>query len=138
MIKTVRKNVCPPYSLHDMNVVSFEITDNNIVMRTQSGMIKTTPPYSQPDGYVEFHNVKWDFSYVYLLDFCGNVGSFSGEKIFLKGFIEKFVPLGFTVMDETYGYNLTKLSGYLTHNRRLYECMVEVYHEGDMVFFTEE
>lgn len=138
MVKTIRENINAPYSLHDMNVISFEITGNNIVMRTQSGIIKTTPPCSQPDGYVEFHNVRWDYSYAYLLDFCGNIGTFTGEKLFLKDFIEKFVPLGFCVIDETYGYNSTKLSGYLLHKRRHYECILEVYHEGDMIFVAEE
>ena len=56
-----------------MNVISFEVTDNDIVMRTQSGMVETTTPYRQLDGYIEFHNVQWDFSYVYLLGVTGNV-----------------------------------------------------------------
>ena len=54
-----------------MNVINFEVMDNDIVMRTQSGMIKTTPPMGQIDGCVEFHNVQWDFSYTHLLDFTG-------------------------------------------------------------------
>jgi len=50
-----------------MTVTAFEVSDNDIVIRIQSGMVETAAPYGQPDGYVEFHNVKWDFSYVYLL-----------------------------------------------------------------------
>lgn len=34
--RTIRTNINPPYSLHDMNVVSFEVNDNDIVMRTVS------------------------------------------------------------------------------------------------------
>lgn len=138
MKRTIRENIHAAYSLHDMNVIAFEVSGNDIIMRTQSGMVKTTPPYGQPDGYVEFHNVQWDFSYVYLLDFTGNVGTFTGEKMFLRDFISKFVPLGFSIMDETYGYNTTKYSGYLTANRHHYECVIEIYHEGDMVFVAEE
>ena len=41
-------------------------------------------------------------------------------------------------MDETYGYNMTKYNGYLTANRQFCECVIEIYHEGDMVFVTEE
>lgn len=137
MKHTVRENVHAPYSLHDMCVSAFEITGDDIVMRTQSGMIKATAPYSQPDGYVKFHDVQWDFSYVYLLDFAGNAGPFTGEKMFLKDFIERFEPLSFSVTDETYGHNTTKYSGYLTANQRLYECMIEIYHQGDMVFVDE-
>ena len=138
MKKTIRNNINSPYSLHDMNVFAFEVTDNNIVMKTQSGMVETFPPYGQPDGYVEFHNVQWDFSYVYLLGVTGNIGAFSGEKMFLKEFIEKYNQFGFSIMDETYGYNMTKYSGYLLSNRKHCECIIEIYHEGDMVFITEE
>ena len=89
MKRTIRDNINPPYTLHDMNVISFEVTDNDIVMRTQSGMVETTPPYRQLDGYIEFHNVQWDFSYVYLLGVTGNIGTFTGEKLSLKDFIER-------------------------------------------------
>ena len=137
MIKTVRENICAPYSLHDMNVIAFEAEGDTIIMRTQSGMCRTIPPLGQPDGHVEFYGVQWDFSYVYLLNFTGNVGTFSGEKMFLKDFIDKNPIFGFCIMDETYGYNCTKYTGYLTMNRQFCECMVEIYHEGDMVFVEE-
>ena len=138
MKRTIRDNINTAYSLHDMTVIAFEVADNDIVMRTQSGMVKTTPPLGQPDGYVEFHNVQWDFSYVYLLGATGNVGEFTGEKMFLKDFIDRYTQFGFSVMDETYGYNMTKYNGYLLSNRQHYECVIEIYHEGDMVFVAEE
>ena len=103
MYRSIRENIVADYSLHDMNVISFDVNDNDIIMKTQSGIVKTTPPLCQPDGYVEFHNVRWDFSYVYLLGVTGNVGTFSGEKMFLKDFIGKYKQFGFSVMDETYG-----------------------------------
>ena len=138
MKKTIRENINTAYSLHDMNVIAFEVTGNDMVMRTQSGMVETKPPYGQPDGYVEFHNVRWDFSYVYILGVTGNIGTFTGEKMFLKDFISQFDLFGFSIMDEAYGYNATKYSGYLISKRRHYECMIEIYHEGDMVFVVEE
>ena len=91
MKRTIRDNINPPYTLHDMNVISFEVTDNDIIMRTQSGIVETTFPYRQIDGYVEFHHVQWDFSYVYLLGVTGNVGTFTGEKMFLKDFIDRYL-----------------------------------------------
>ena len=138
MIKTIRDNINPAYSLHDMNVIVFEVEENNIIMKTQSGMIKTTPNCTQTDGYVEFHDVRWDFSYVYLLGVTGNVGTFTGEKMFLKDFIEKYKQFGFSIMDETYGYNMTKYCGYFLSNRQHHECIIEIYHEGDMVFVSRE
>ena len=138
MKRTIRENISLPYSLHDMNVIAFEVVDNDIVMKTQSGMVETEAPYGQPDGYVEFHNVQWDFSYVYLLGVTGNVGTFTGEKMFLKDFIDRYKQFGFSIIDETYGYNMTKYCGYLLSNRQHNECAIEIYHEGDMVFVAEE
>lgn len=138
MKRTIRDNINVAYSLHDMNVIAFEVNDNDIVMRTQSGMVETVTPYGQPDGYIEFHKVQWDFSFVYLLGITGNVGTFTGEKMFLKDFIERYKQFGFSIMDETYGYNMTKYSGYLTSNQQFNECVIEIYHEGNMVFVAED
>lgn len=137
MKRTVRENINAPYSLHDMNVIAFELAGDDVTMRTQSGMVKTTGLSSQVDGCVEFHDVRWNFSYVYLFEHVGNAGMFMGEKMFFKDFIERFKVFGFCIMDETYGYNTTKYSGYLTSERRFWECSVEIYHEGDMVFVEE-
>ena len=134
----VRENIIVPYSLHDMNVIAFDVEADDIIMRTQSGMVKTTEPMGQPEGYVVFHNVQWDYSYAYLLEFTGNVGRFSGEKMFLKDFITNIKPFGYCIMDEHYGYNSTKYTGYLISKRQHHECMLEIYHEGDMVFVAEE
>ena len=134
MNQTVRANINTPYSLHDMNVIAFEVEDDAITMRTQSGMIKTEGLSSQVDGYVIFENVQWDFSYVYLLDFTGNIGTFTGEKMFLKDFIAAFQNAGFSVMDETFGYNQSRFTGYLSINRTVKECSIEIYHEGDMIY----
>ncbi len=78
MKRTICDHMNPPYSLHDMNIVSFEVTDNDMIMKTQSGMV------------------------------------------------------------ETYGCNMTKYCGYLLSNRQHCECVIEIYHEGDMVFVTVE
>ncbi len=136
MKKTIRKNIATAYSLHDMNIVEIQVNGNDITMKTLSGVVETTPPYGQPDGYIEFHNVQWDFSYVYLLN-TGNIGPISGEKMFLKDFILKYPNTCFNVLDETYGYNSTKYSGFRTIGDDN-ECIIEIYHEGDMVFVTNE
>jgi len=137
MKEIIRENIRAPYSLHDMNIIAFEAEGDHLTLRTQSGMCKTTRPYGQPQGHVEFSGVQWDFSWVYLLDHAGNAGTFTGEKMELQEFIRRFGTFGFCVMDEAYGYNSTKYSGYLTANRRFYECMVEIYHEEDMIFVDE-
>ena len=136
--RIIREDVKPAFTLHDRNVIGFEISENDIIMRTQSGILETTSPYRLLDGFVEFKDVQLDFSYVYLLGVTGNVGTFTGSKMFLKDFINKYKQFGFSIMDETYGYNLTKYNGYLLSNQQHYECIIEIYHEGDMVFVVDE
>ena len=63
MVRLHRENICVPYSLHDMNVIALEADGNKLTLRTQSGMVKTTPPYCQLDGYVEFYDVQWKWSF---------------------------------------------------------------------------
>ena len=138
MKRTIRDNMNTPYSLHDMNVFEFEVSGKDIIMKTQSGIVETSSVAKQVEGYVEFHNIQWDFSYVYLLGVTGNVGTFTGKKMFLKDFIDNYKQFGFSVMDETYGYNMTKYCGYLLANRQHCECIIEIYHEGDMVFVAED
>ena len=137
MKRTIRETIHEPYSLHDMNVIALEVDGDTLVMRTQSGMVVTTPPYGQPDGYVEFHNVKWDYSYVYILNITANEGEFQGQKLWLKTFIDHAGSFGFSVMDSTYGFNQSKFSGYLSMNRGVCECNIEIYHEGNMVYIEE-
>lgn len=137
MRETIRHNIRVPYSLHDMNVMAFEVSGDDIILRTQSGMVKTGDPCRQVDGHVEFHDVRWDFSYVYLLGVTGNIGTFSGEKLSFRDFLNRFPVFGFSIMDETYGFNMTKYTGYLTAKGIFCECSIEIYHEGDMVFVDE-
>ena len=53
MKRTARPNVHIPYSLHDMRVIGFEVSGDTLILRTQSGMTRTTEPYDQPDGSVK-------------------------------------------------------------------------------------
>ena len=133
----MKRTIHEPYSLHDMNVIALEVDGDTLVMRTQSGMVEITPPYRQPDGYVEFHNVKWDYSYVYILNITANEGEFQGQKLRLQTFIDHAGNFGFSVMDSTYGFNQSKFSGYLSMNRGVCECNIEIYHEGNMVYVEE-
>ncbi len=134
MKRTIRENILAPYSLHDMNVIEFQIHDNDLVMKTQSGIIRTEGLSSQVDGWVEFQNVDWDFCYIYLLDGLGNICHFHGEKMMLRDFIEQTPVFGFSIIDEVYGFNQTKYMGYITYQRMCRECIIEIYHRGDMIF----
>ena len=134
MKRTIRENICAEYSLHDMNIIGFDIQGNDIKMKTQSGIIRVSEPCMQVDGYVEFQAVDWDFCFVYIFDGIGNVGEFKGKKMMLKDFIQQYSSFSFSIIDEVYGYNQTKYWGWLTVNRNTSECIIEIYHAKDMVF----
>ena len=63
-----------------MNVIEFEINGDNLIMRTQSGMVRTTPNWDQVDGYLEFLDVNWDYCYATVCEGSyGNLGTYEGK-----------------------------------------------------------
>lgn len=137
MRERIRENIHTAYSLHDMSIIGFEVQGNDIIMRMQSGMVKVSAPCVQVDGHVEFQDVDWDFCFVYVFDDVGNMGAFKGEKMMLKDFLYQYPTFGFSVIDEVYGYNQTKYWGWLTTDGKMCECIIEIYHAGDMIFVDE-
>lgn len=135
MKRTRFDNINPPYSLHDMNVIAFEVDGDKIIMQMQTGMIRLTKPATQVDGYVEFHDVDFDFCYAYVYEgFYGNVGNFMGKKMFLRDFINEFTNASFSIMDENYGYDRICYTGFLSKGGKMGECTIEIYHLGEMIF----
>lgn len=130
MKRTAYKREMPPYTLHDMNITDFETGDDRIVIRTQSGMVKTKTPYSQANGCIELNGVDWDFSYAYVFEkFYGNIDNFKGKKMFLKDFLDCYYKdgnAGFSVMDENFGFNTFCLTGYLSKGGTVGECTIEI------------
>lgn len=137
----LRNRIDLPYSLHDAKVIGFEVKDDTLQMKFQSGFVCTVEPYEQVEGFVEFEKIEWD-SYVYLLEYqgvlCGNPGSFTGKKMELWAFLNEFKNASFEIIDETYGYNMSKFSGYLSSNSSIQECCIELYHWGDMRYIITE
>ena len=137
MPTSIRKNIMTDYTLHDMNIISIEKHGRDLIMRTQSGMIKCEGLSCQVNGHVVFRNVDMDFCIVYLMKSNGRYGKFEAEKITLEEFLHRYLVFGFSVSDEVYGYNQTKHWGYLTSNHEFYECIIEFYHLRDMIFVEE-
>ena len=142
MKKVVRSNVTNlPFSLHDQIVIGFAAEDNRLEMLFESGFLSITGPLKQVQGKIEFEKVDWDFCHVYVLEFpeghC-NLGNFQGKKMELLDFIKQNKNIRFEIIDETYGYNTSKFDGYLWDETSMKECMVEIYHLGDMNYLIEE
>ena len=137
MKKVIRNNINLPYSLHDMNVTGFEITDKDLIMRLQYGMNRVTEPRDQVDGHIEFYNLDFDFCHVYIFDITVNKGDFKGEKLSFLTFVERYKKFGFGIVDEVYGYNQSHFKGHLYSDEGLKECIIELSHLGDMVYVEE-
>jgi len=146
MKRTIRERVNAPYTLHDRNIVAFDIvqeeTLDTLILRIQPGIKKCVMEYVQENGYVEFQKVDWDFSSAYVINTTENEGKFTGEKFFLKDFIAQFGNSNLEIIDENYGAYQTKYSGWLSRGdlrkEAWKECIIEIVHLGDMVFVTEE
>jgi len=129
-----------PYSLHDMNVIEFEVNGDNLIMRTQSGMVRTAPNWDQVDGYLEFFDVNWKYSYATICEgYYGNLGTYENKiftKMYLKDFIAEFQIAGFSITDEYYGQNRALYSGYFAKGDFTGECTIEIYHNN--ILFCEQ
>lgn len=136
MKKTIRENIHAAYSLHEMDIIALEINGRELIIKTQTGTIKTSDGRTV-EGHVEFFGVDWGYCYIYLFDSNGNVGPFGGEKKYLIHFLEERKGVSFTVASEVYGEKRTKYFGYLLTGGRRLECIIEIYHEGDMIFIHE-
>lgn len=133
MKKTIRESIHAAYSLHEMDIVSLELNGRELIIKTQPGTIRTASG-RQVEGHVEFNAVDWGYCYIYLFDSNGNVGPFGGEKKYLIHFLDERKSVSFTVASEVYGEKRTKYFGYLLTGGKRLECIIEIYHEGDMVF----
>ena len=129
-----------PYSLHDMNVIGFEINGNNLIMRTESGMVRTAPHWDQVDGYLEFLDVSWKYCFATVCEgYYGNLGTYTErtfKKMYLKDFIAEFQNAGFSIMEEYYGQDRALYTGYFHKGGTMGECTIEIYH-NNIVFYEK-
>ena len=135
--EVIRENIICPYGLHDMNATSFDMNDKDIIMRLQSGMYKISDSVEQVDGHVIFRNVDFDFCFVTIINELVNEGPITGEKMSFLTFVNRYQNFCFEIIDEVYGYNKTKFWGWLSAGGDLKECIIEIYHLGDMIFVDE-
>ena len=136
MKKTIREAIHAAYSVHEMDIVALDINGRELIVKTQTNMIKAASG-RQVEGHIEFHDVDWGYCYIYLFDSNGNVGPFGGEKKYLIHFLEERKGISFTVANEVYGENRTKYFGYLLSGGKRLECIIDIYHEGDMLFVED-
>lgn len=130
-----------PFSLHDSRICGIELKEDRLLLKFEYGFIKIGDTAKQTEGDVEITGIDLDSSSVYLMEYtdvlCGNEGHFKGEKVSLEKFISR-EEIHMDVMDEAYGDNQIKLSGYLSIGDIYQECMIEIYYLGDFWYRIEE
>ncbi len=142
MKETIRKNIVDlPYSLHDAKVNKMKIQEENIVLHFGRGFYKPANNDCLPvkgAAAISIQGLDLDFCHAYILDTAGGCGKITGEKISLEEFVNRFADIDFEILDETYGYNQSNFSGYLYNAGDIKECIIEMYHLGDMRYITED
>ena len=121
-----------PFSLHDRRVVSILRDDNDIRLIMSNGLAARDE--ERVEGHVLIENVDFDNCGAYILSQYGREGVFRGYKHGLHEFIDNFKDAEFEIIDDTYGYNTTKLQGFLYSGKSCRECMLDIYHYGNMYY----
>lgn len=140
---TVKKpNSDPPYSLHDAHIMELRAEGDTLRLLTQYGYVRTEGPFGQVDGDVELTGVDLESSYVYVMEYqdvlCGNCGSFAGRKMTLDTFLREYSDGALDIMDESYGFQLAVLSGFLSLRDRILEFKLEISYTGEFRYLLKE
>ncbi|MCR5835252.1 MAG: hypothetical protein K6G88_01955 [Lachnospiraceae bacterium] len=140
MITRYKYKASQPYGLHDMEVNNISFIDNETVqLQFEEGYVKLEEPYQKVKGNITIEKVDPDFSNVVLLSKDGKFGKFTGNKMELKEFLEKYDDYTFEIVDELYGFNRVEYSGFLKPKKgKWIEMTMFIYHSGDIVYETEE
>ena len=97
---------------------------------------------TQVDGDVELTGVDWESSYIYIIEYqdvlCGNCGAFTGKKMTLETFLLEHSDGTLDIMDESYGFRLTMLSGFLNLQDHILEFKLEIYYTGEIRYLLKE
>lgn len=132
----------PEYSLHDAHIMELQAEGDTVRLLTQYGYVCTKEPFAQVDGDVELTGVDLESSYVYVIEYqdvlCGNCGSFTGRKMTLETFLREYSDGTLDIMDETYGFRLAALSGFLNLRDRILEFKLEIYYTGEIRYLVKE
>ncbi len=140
MKTTIRKNITDlPYSLHDAVVTAVECKDDSVILHFAEGFFEPSEAdCRRVEGFVVLEGVDYDFCNAYVFNSAKNEGRFRCRKMSLEAFAKKYSSLRFEIISETYGYNKSTFSGWLWEKSKPKECILELYHAGNMVYAVEK
>jgi len=138
----VKQNIMLPISLHDARVTKIIVNQSSDIMcgslrfEFEQGFYKVEDEAAHQTGksFLEISGIDYDFSHVYY--YKGN----QREAMSFNKFAREVEGNAFEIMDETYGYNKTKLSGLLMSEHQSYdiEIEIEIYHFNASVYTWED
>ena len=137
-MKTICKPGHPvPYSLHDMRVGSIALSDGQLTLGLDTGLVRIAEPCIQVKGRVVLTGV--ESCEVWRLSPNGRYGKFSGKKQTWQKFSRKHPEFSFEVIDELYGYNQVRYEGFLSlpGDENLTEFCMSVYYTGELIYETD-
>ena len=134
----IKKNIILPIDLHDTTITGLEIKESNtidgelqLVFEDGYFLVQEKEVIKTDKSIIKFSGIDYDYSYVYYYeDTKRNEVSF--EK--LRDDIRK---KRLEIIDEAYGYNLTKISGVIFDKNETIEFEIVIYHFNETVYEWE-
>lgn len=125
-----------PVSLHDMRVCKILPVGDDLKFCFEYGYILLGEPVKQVDGDILIEKADPEDCSVWLLSENGRCGSFQGEKMTLTDFLKNYPDFSFEILDELYGYNIVRFTGYLSlaDRENLNEACFSIYYTGSIVY----
>lgn len=144
MKRTIRENVVRlPYCLHDarVNKIKIKLLDEDcahVKFCFNEGYDIKDEDNSWVQGNILFKQVDLLFSRIYIMKVKGRRHRrIKGREYSISQFCKKFKDVDMEIVDETYGFNKTRLTGYMYNKNHMKEFVIELSHEGDMIYITE-
>ena len=128
----------PPYSLKDCHISAINLDGDNVELICDLGYQDNSIPRRGVKGDIIISKVNYEYCRAYILNYsgliCGSYGEFNGKKMPADEFLRTFSKISLDVMEEAFGKNIWKLNGFITHDGKIMEFVLEIYYEGDITY----
>jgi hypothetical protein len=132
-----KPNMILPISLHDGRLNLIKIEGDEITFILEDGFRTIKPGNVSETGraVISFPKVDFDFCEVSCIGKDGY-----RQKWDIRDFAAKLEEHNdiIDIIDETYGYHQAKYSCNMIHQSEWFECLIEIYHFGEMMYTWEE
>lgn len=139
MKEIIRENIINlPYSLHDAHINKITMNESTLMFMFDEGYYEPKNGDNLPiQGYIKFDNVDLDYCSIFILNTDGNCKTFMCKEYEVMDFIKDYPSIDMEIIDETYGFNQSKFSGYIYQGESIQKFIVEIYHIGCMKYILQ-